>query len=141
MPKDALKDIELLLRSRYGLLHLETEEEDRAGALLAHVADRMGAPFFSWTHSRTGPRAFHLEEGLCRPISPLSCRCPLTDTSPHLSGRGVPRDPWAADNNDPAVRRLLARHLAGSDGDGKKHKHKHHKEGKEHKEHRCVRAT
>ncbi|MEE2897524.1 MAG: hypothetical protein VX815_03565 [Gemmatimonadota bacterium] len=33
MPRDALNDIELLIRSRYGLTHLDTPEEDRAGVL------------------------------------------------------------------------------------------------------------
>ena len=35
---DALRDLELLIRSRYGLIHLETREEDRALALLHHLA-------------------------------------------------------------------------------------------------------
>ncbi len=52
MARDALKDVELLLRSRYGLIWLETREEDRAGGLLRHLADRLGLPFFTWT--RTG---------------------------------------------------------------------------------------
>jgi ATPase family associated with various cellular activities (AAA)/AAA+ lid domain len=52
MPKDALNDIELLIRSRYGLIYIDTPEEDRANGLLAHVADRLGIPFFTWTRSR-----------------------------------------------------------------------------------------
>ena len=52
MPKDALKDLELLLRSRYGLVYLDTVEEDRAGGLLRHLADKLGVPFFTWTRSR-----------------------------------------------------------------------------------------
>jgi len=52
MAKDALKDLELLLKSRYGLIHLETVEEDRAETLLRHMADAVGIPFFTWTHSR-----------------------------------------------------------------------------------------
>lgn len=51
MPHDALHDIELLLRSRHGLVYLDTAEEGRAGTLLAHVADRLGVPFFTWTRS------------------------------------------------------------------------------------------
>ena len=57
MPNDALKDLELLFRSRHGLVHLETEEEDRASALLSHVADRLGVPFFTWTRSQGLKRA------------------------------------------------------------------------------------
>jgi SpoVK/Ycf46/Vps4 family AAA+-type ATPase len=52
MPKDALHDLELLFRARHGLIHLDTAEEDRASALLAHVADRLGIPFFTWTRSQ-----------------------------------------------------------------------------------------
>jgi AAA+ superfamily predicted ATPase len=51
-PTDAIKDLELLLRSRYGLIYLDTLEEDRAAGLLQHVADRLGIPFFSWTRSQ-----------------------------------------------------------------------------------------
>ena len=57
MAKDALRDLELLFRSRNGLVHLETEEEDRASTLLSHVADRLGVPFFTWTRSKGLKRA------------------------------------------------------------------------------------
>ena len=63
MPHDALHDIELLLRSRHGLVYLDTAEETRAGALLAHVADRLGLPFFTWTRSGGLRR-----EGLAEPV-------------------------------------------------------------------------
>jgi len=59
MPKDALNDIELLVRSRYGLIYLDTPEEDRANGLLAHIADRLGVPFFTWTRSQGLSRADH----------------------------------------------------------------------------------
>lgn len=55
--KDSLHDLELLFRARHGLIHLDTAEEDRASALLAHVADRLGLPFFTWTRSRGLSRA------------------------------------------------------------------------------------
>jgi hypothetical protein len=47
-----LHDLELLLRSHYGLIFLRTIEEDRAASLLRHVADAGGLPFFSWTRSQ-----------------------------------------------------------------------------------------
>lgn len=47
--RDVLRDLELLVRSRYGLIHLDTREEDRAQALLHHLSDRLGVPFFTWT--------------------------------------------------------------------------------------------
>ncbi len=57
MPKDALHDLELLFRSRHGLIYLDTREEDRANSLLAHVADRLRVPFFTWTRSKGLSRA------------------------------------------------------------------------------------
>jgi AAA+ superfamily predicted ATPase len=56
LSSDALADIELLIRSRYGIIHLDTAEEERAERLLRHVSDRMTLPFFSWSRTR----------GLCR---------------------------------------------------------------------------
>src|SRR5688572_29327446 len=47
-----LHDLELLLRSHYGLVFLRTAEEDRAASLLRHVADALGIPFFLWTRSQ-----------------------------------------------------------------------------------------
>ena len=49
---DPLKDIELLIRSRYGIIHVDTLEEDRAAGLVAHVVDRLELPLFSWTRTR-----------------------------------------------------------------------------------------
>jgi len=47
--QDVLRDLELLFQSRYGLIHLETNEADRALSLLSHVAERIGAPLFTWS--------------------------------------------------------------------------------------------
>jgi len=49
---EALHDLEVLLRSRHGLIHLETGDEDRARTLLRHVADRAGLPLFEWSRAR-----------------------------------------------------------------------------------------
>jgi AAA+ superfamily predicted ATPase len=49
---DPLHDLDLLLRSRYALIHLVTAEEDRAETLLLHLADRLGIPLFVWTSSK-----------------------------------------------------------------------------------------
>jgi hypothetical protein len=57
MPKDALKDLQLLIRSRYGLVYVDTMEEERAEGLLRHLADAMKTPFFTWTRSRGLVRA------------------------------------------------------------------------------------
>ena len=51
-PSDPLQDLELLIRSRYGLIHLDTPEEERAATLLRHLADRLKLPFFTWTRTK-----------------------------------------------------------------------------------------
>ncbi len=47
--QDVLQDLQLLFKSRYGLIHMDTEEEDRALSLLRHLADRIGIPLFTWS--------------------------------------------------------------------------------------------
>jgi len=52
MEKDPLKDLELLIRSRYCITFLDTAEEDRAETLLKHLADHLRLPFFCWTRTK-----------------------------------------------------------------------------------------
>jgi SpoVK/Ycf46/Vps4 family AAA+-type ATPase len=47
--QDVLRDLQLLFRSRYGLIHVDTEEDERALSLLHHVADRISVPLFTWS--------------------------------------------------------------------------------------------
>ncbi len=54
---DAVHDLELLFRSRHGVVHLDTPEEERARGLLHHVAHSLEIPFFTWTRSRGLSRA------------------------------------------------------------------------------------
>jgi AAA+ superfamily predicted ATPase len=56
LASEAFADLELLIRSRYGLIHIDTVEEERAKTLLRHIADRLTLPFFVWSRTR----------GLCR---------------------------------------------------------------------------
>ncbi len=49
---DPLRDLELLIRSRYCVIFLETEEEDRAETLVRYVAERMWLPSFTWTSTK-----------------------------------------------------------------------------------------
>lgn len=56
LASEAFADLELLIRSRYGLIHIDTVEEERARTLLRHIADRLTLPFFVWSRTR----------GLCR---------------------------------------------------------------------------
>ena len=48
-PPDPVKDLELLIRSRYGLIQLQSEDEGRVHGLLEHVADRLEIPYFAWS--------------------------------------------------------------------------------------------
>ncbi len=48
MNGDPLHDLELLIRSRYGALLLDTSEEDRAEALAERAAERMQLAVFVW---------------------------------------------------------------------------------------------
>jgi len=49
---DPLHDIELLIRSRYGLVVIETAEDDRAETLLRLAADHVSLPLFLWSRTR-----------------------------------------------------------------------------------------
>jgi len=50
--RDPLEDLQLLIKSRYSIIVLETSEEDRAEALLRRLAVRLGLPFFSWSPTK-----------------------------------------------------------------------------------------
>jgi len=47
--QDVLRDLQLLFQSRYGLIHIVTEEDERALSLLHHVTDRISVPLFTWS--------------------------------------------------------------------------------------------
>lgn len=47
--EDVLSELKLLIRARYGLIWLDTIEEERVGSLLQHLADDMRLPYFTWT--------------------------------------------------------------------------------------------
>ena len=49
---DKLKDLPLLIKSRYGVIVVETAEEERAALLLRQIAGEMGLPFFTWTPTK-----------------------------------------------------------------------------------------
>jgi SpoVK/Ycf46/Vps4 family AAA+-type ATPase len=49
---DPLHDLELLLRSRYGLIVIDTAEEDRAETIVRLAADRVSLPLFHWSRSK-----------------------------------------------------------------------------------------
>ncbi len=47
-----LTEIELLIKSNHSIIFIETAEEERADALIKHVADRMNLGFFIWSASK-----------------------------------------------------------------------------------------
>lgn len=50
--KDTPAELELLIRSRYALILLETAEPERADEMLALIASRLSLLYFTWTRSR-----------------------------------------------------------------------------------------
>jgi SpoVK/Ycf46/Vps4 family AAA+-type ATPase len=46
---DILKDLELLILSRYPIIAVETYEEERVGDALQQIAEKLSVPFFFWT--------------------------------------------------------------------------------------------
>jgi hypothetical protein len=56
---DALVDLELLIKSRYGLIQIDSPEEERTATLLRHVSDRLTTPLFLWSRTRGLARDGH----------------------------------------------------------------------------------
>ena len=47
-----LREIELLIKSNHSIIFIETAEEERADALIKHIADKMNIGFFIWSGSK-----------------------------------------------------------------------------------------
>jgi hypothetical protein len=54
---DTLHDVKLLIQSRYGIVHLDSDEEERVATLLAHLADALGVALFTWSPTQGLGRA------------------------------------------------------------------------------------
>jgi len=54
---EVLHDLKLLIQSRYGIVHLDSDEEDRIQTLLRHLADGLGVDLFFWSPTRGLGRA------------------------------------------------------------------------------------
>jgi len=50
--EDNLRDLELLIRSHYSIIFMESAEEERAETLLKLLAGRLGIPCFYWTRTK-----------------------------------------------------------------------------------------
>lgn len=59
LANEALADLELLIRSRYGIIHVDSVEEERTEMLLRHLSDRMSLPLFTWSRSKGIVRDSH----------------------------------------------------------------------------------
>lgn len=55
MQESPLRDLKLLIRASHPLILLDTDEDDRARALVSHVVDEMALPHFRW-NAATGLR-------------------------------------------------------------------------------------
>jgi len=112
-PPDLLHDLELLIRSRYGLIHLVTDEEERAGTLLRHLADRLGVPLFAWSRTR-GLARVDLEGSVYGSREATAALQHVTDAGHpavyHFRGLGpeLERDPVVAEHLRDAGRTLEA---------------------------------
>lgn len=51
-PPDLLEQVELLVRSRYGLVIVDTLEEERVDELFKQIASKLQLHYYSWTRSR-----------------------------------------------------------------------------------------
>ena len=52
MAQDLPQELELLIRSRYGLIVLETLEEDRVESILKQIASSLSLHYYSWSRSK-----------------------------------------------------------------------------------------
>jgi hypothetical protein len=88
---DPLRDVELLVRSRHGLVIIDTVEEERATTLLHHLADRMAMPLFVWSRSK-GLRRADQDTGVYGTTDPAQALAHMAATNVsaiyHLQGFG-----------------------------------------------------
>ncbi len=49
---DVLEELKLLVRSRYGLVVIDTPQEKRVETLVRHLADQLRLPLFVWTRTK-----------------------------------------------------------------------------------------
>lgn len=80
---DPLRDIELLVRSRHGLIVIDTPEEERATTLLRHVADRVTLPLFVWSRTK-GLRLADQENGVYGTTDPAQALAHIYSGAPAI---------------------------------------------------------
>jgi hypothetical protein len=67
--EDLLKELRLLIRSRYGLIWLKTIDEEQTESLLKYLADSLNLPLFLWTLTG-GLRRYDLDKPVYRTNDP-----------------------------------------------------------------------
>ena len=121
---ETVEDLELLVRSRYALIVLETHEEERADALLRHVTTKLSIPLLCWSRSRGLRRGTsHLEpaiDGSAEPGAALATIQKEGSGIYHFPGfDGYLEDPLIAAHLKDAVIQLATRRgavvLSGTD--------------------------
>ena len=88
-----LRDLDLLVRSRYGLILVETLEDDRALALLHQLGERMHLPLFTWSVTRG------IRRGSAAAVEP--------GREPPPRPRGPERDPAVSHGWSPSGRNAI----------------------------------
>jgi AAA+ superfamily predicted ATPase len=111
--KDAARDLELLIRSRYPLITVDTVDEDRLRGLLSRVAGRLDVPLFVWSRTR-GLARQGLLKGIYDTTDPLKALG-------HLAATGHPGVYLLADFHpylaEPVIQRKLRETLETFTGD------------------------
>jgi len=113
MERDPFHDFELLIRSRYGALLVETGEEDRAQALVERAAWQLQLPLFVWRRA-TGLRRAGAANGVYATQDPRSALSHVIEsTAPALyvfHGLGIELEkPEVSDLVREAAQRLSGR--------------------------------
>jgi SpoVK/Ycf46/Vps4 family AAA+-type ATPase len=100
---DPVAELEVLIRSRYGIIHVDTLEDERVAELLRLVSDRITTPFFTWTRSHGICRDGH-SNGIYDTTDPVKAHATaiISDTAGiyHFVGLG------SAIQNDAVIDRL-----------------------------------
>lgn len=111
---DALHDLLLLIRSRYGLIHVVSPEAERVESLLRHLADQLGIPLFVWSRV-DGLRRTGMEDGVYQTSRPRKAvdhiRAARQPAIYHLHGMGseLREDPRLAQLLESAAREMEVR--------------------------------
>jgi SpoVK/Ycf46/Vps4 family AAA+-type ATPase len=96
---DIVRDLELLVRSRYALIVLDTVEDDRADSVLTYLSTTLSMPLFNWNASkglrRAGAENAAYDSGTAAKClsfieaSPLAALYHLHDFAEYLGDAGV----------------------------------------------------